>query len=148
MRHVAFTTRWILAASAAVTVAWSGGVALARSSQEAPRIGKVTQEEVHDSRELREEAECWGGPAPTTTLPQLGGVTQTIMVTVERVAILKLDSRGKVKAAETNTGCAPHAGDRIYIVQADGSLVEAPKFDLERTKWTGDFRNFGFIPQD
>lgn len=147
MRHVAFTTRWILAASAAVTVAWSGGIAAALASHDSPRVGTVRQEEVRNADELREERTCWGDPAPTSTMPNLGSVTQTVTVRVDRVAILRLDSKGRVKAAETNTGCAPRRGDRIYIVQADGSLVESPNFNLGATKWRGDFRNFGFIEQ-
>ncbi len=147
MRHVAFTTRWILAASAAVTIAWSGGIAAAMASSDTPKGGTATQVVVPDPGALIEVPECWGAPAPTSTLPDLGGVTQTITVTVERVALLQLDASGAVKAAETNTGCAPRTGDRVYIVQADGSLVEAPDFDVTSTKWTGDFTNFGFIPQ-
>lgn len=147
MRHVAFTTRWILAASAAVTVAWSGGIAAALTGADAPKSGAATQVVVTEPGALIEVPTCWGEPATAATLPNMGDATQTVTVTVERVAMLRLDASGAVTAAQTNTGCAPRTGDRIYIVQADGSLVEAPAFDVTATHWHGDFTQFGFVPQ-
>jgi hypothetical protein len=139
MRRVAFITRWILPAAAVTAIAWSGGLAAATASHHEPSRRGV----------LVEVPECWGAPGPAASAPAGdGSAVQTITVTVERTALLKLDAVGTVVAAETNTGCAPRPGDRLFVVQPDGSLREAIGIDVTATAWTGDFTQFGFVPQD
>jgi hypothetical protein len=147
MRRVAPLTHWILPAAAVVSIVWSGGIAAATASHHGPSRGVATSSVVHARDALVEEATCWGASA--ASVPTASGVSvQTITVTVERTALVKVDAAGKVLAAETNTGCAPRPGDRVFVVQADGSLREAVGFDATATAWTGDFTRFGFVPQD
>ena len=137
MRRVALITRWFLPAAAVASIVWSAGIAAATT----PAHGVTPAA-------LVEVPECWGATATPVTTPDSGDTSiQTITVTVERTALVKVDATGKVLAAETNTGCAPRPGDRVFVVQANGSLREALGFDSTATVWTGDFTHFGFVPQ-
>lgn len=71
-------------------------------------------------------------PTPRT------GTSQTIAVTVPNIAVLRLDHRGRIVAAATNTGRAPLPGDLVYVVAADGSY-RPTDVDLTGRPWTGDF---------
>ncbi|MFZ4720212.1 MAG: hypothetical protein ACOYMR_12350 [Ilumatobacteraceae bacterium] len=104
---------------------------------------------VVESKRLVEQPHCWGAdPKNPDALPAVdGAMVQAVTVTIEPTSLLKLDRRGKVSAAATNTGCRPHATDHLYVVNPDGSLREAKGIDVDRVKWTGDFREWGFVPQ-
>ncbi len=76
-----------------------------------------------------------------------GGVSQPISVTVPRTAIVRVDDRGQVLAAMTNTGCPPGASDDVWHQHPDGSLVRAPAGAADRA-WVGDFSERGvFVAQ-
>ena len=81
-----------------------------------------------------------GGPAEAPGSSTGAGV-QSVSVTVPAVVLLRVDGSGRVVAASTNTGCAPRAGDEVYIVQADGSLARTPV--LPTVEWRGDFTAAG-----
>lgn len=145
MRHVALTTR-SLVASAAVLVATTaiGAAAAAAATFSTPQA--ATQTVIAPA--LVEVPECWGSTSPTDTLPTFdGAMVQTITVTVEPTSLLRIDQDGRVSAAATNTGCAPRATDHLFVVQADGSLRPAEGIDVDAIAWTGDFTRYGFVPQ-
>jgi hypothetical protein len=148
MRHVATTTRTILATTVLAGSLTLTGVALADRA----RSGSSSSGDSGDDRDHRttlvQVPSCWGTPIATpTTPPPVGGVTQTVVVRIEPTSLLKLDSDGHVVAAETNTGCAPRPTDHIYVVLRNGDLIENRKVDVSKVKWTGDFTEFGFVPQ-
>jgi hypothetical protein len=145
MRHVAFTTRTLMAATVLVGSLAVTGVALAERSH-----GRTTASEGNDGQStiLVEVPSCWGTPiSDPVPPPTAGGMTQTVSVRIEPTSLLKLDSDGHVLAAETNTGCAPRATDHIYVVLRNGNLVENTKVDVSKVQWTGDFTQFGFVSQ-
>jgi len=75
---------------------------------------------------------------------QGGGMSQTITVTVPRLAIIRLDASGSVASAMTNTGCAPRTADDIYLVDAAGTFLnEDPAHELPNHVWVGDFTRRG-----
>jgi hypothetical protein len=78
-----------------------------------------------------------------------GGMSQTITVTVPRLAIIRLDASGGVASAMTNTGCAPRPADDVYLVDAFGTFVnEDPAHELPDHVWVGDFTRRGvYQPQ-
>jgi len=140
MRHASFTTRSLFAATVLLVATGSAGLALAHSSD--TRV--ATQSLVEPA--LVEVPECWGShPTPVSTIP--GDKVETITLTIEPTALVKVDAGGRVLAAETNTGCAPRTGDHVYLVHTDGSLSEAPAFDPSTIAWVGDFTEFGYQPQ-
>ncbi len=145
MRHVATTTRTLLAATVLAGSLAVTGVALAERSR-----SHVTESDSgRDHRPaLVEVPSCWGAPlSDPVPAPNAGGMTQTVSVRIEPTSLLKLDSDGHVLAAETNTGCAPRVTDHIYVVLRNGNLVENRKVDVSKVTWTGDFTQFGFIIQ-
>lgn len=79
-----------------------------------------------------------GGPRPLQSSGD--GVSQTVEVSVPRVAIIRIDTAGRIRWARTNTGCAPAPDDLVYLVNDDGSLRAAPGFDVTSIRWRGDFR--------
>lgn len=142
MRHVAFTTRSMLASTVLVGSLAVTGIALAERGTTSPVAATAP------AAALVEVPVCWGSPTTLTTLPSFdGSAVQTVTVSVEPTSLLRLGADGHVIAAETNTGCAPRGTDRLFIVHDDGSLTEAPGFDVASVAWTGDFTQFGFIPQ-
>ncbi len=76
-----------------------------------------------------------------------GTVTQSIAVVVPPTAIVRLDDRGRVVAAMTNTGCPPAASDEVWHQRPDGTLERAPEGAADHD-WTGDFTERGvFVAQ-
>lgn len=76
-----------------------------------------------------------------------GVVTQSIAVVVPPTAIVRLDDRGRVVAAMTNTGCPPAASDEVWHQRPDGTLERAPDGAADHP-WTGDFTERGvFVAQ-
>ena len=74
---------------------------------------------------------------------------QDITVTVPRTALIRVDAAGNVRAAATNTGCAPRAGDDFYVIAPDGSMTLAQPGDFARQHWVGDFTSPGrYVEQD
>lgn len=145
MRHVATTTRTLLAATVLAGSLAVTGVALAERSH-----GRTTASDSSDDRSavLVEVPSCWGAPiSDPAPLPTGDGMTQTVSVRIEPTSLLRLDSDGHVLAAETNTGCAPRATDHIYVVLRNGNLVENRTVDVSKVHWTGDFTQFGFVEQ-
>lgn len=142
MRHVAFTTRSLLISTVLVGSLAVTGIALAERGPTA-EVASTPPAAV-----LVEVPECWGAPTTRTELPSSdGAMVQTVTVSIEPTSLLRLDADGHVIAAETNTGCAPRGTDRLFVVHDDGSLTEAPGFDVASVAWTGDFTQFGFVPQ-
>lgn len=142
MRHVAFTIRSLLVSTVLVSSVAVAGIALAERGA-TTEIAPTTP-----AADLVEVPECWGNPTTRTELPSTdGAMVQTVTVRIEPTSLLRLDADGHVMAAETNTGCAPRGTDRLFIVHDDGSLTEAPGFDVASVAWTGDFTQFGFVPQ-
>ena len=80
-----------------------------------------------------------GSPSGATTAV----VQQTVAVSIPAVALLRVDERGRITAAATNTGCAPRAGDEVYLLQPDGTAVQTSSVDVARIAWRGDFRTPG-----
>ncbi len=140
MRHVAFTTRTLLASTVLVSSLAVTGIALADRG--------TSHDAVSAPPVLVEVPVCWGTPSTGTALASPGGaMVQTVTVRIEPTSLLRLDPDGHVKAAETNTGCAPRATDHVYVVMRNGDLVENTKVDVSTVRWTGDFTQFGFIEQ-
>ncbi|MEI8083156.1 MAG: hypothetical protein WCI74_15065 [Actinomycetes bacterium] len=79
---------------------------------------------------------------PTTALATVSA-DQSIRVQVPDVAMLKVDAKGKVLAAATNTGCTPRNGDLVYLYAANGTVTQSTTFHLGDRRWTGDFRTPG-----
>jgi hypothetical protein len=83
-------------------------------------------------------------PAQMSTAGGSGGeVSQALEVRVPRIAMVSYDSGDRIAAVATNTGCAPRAGDEVYVVLDDGNLVAAPDFALDGIEWRGDFTAAG-----
>ncbi len=141
MRHVAFTTRSLLASTVLVASLAIAGIAVAE------RAATAEVATTAPAVALVEVPVCWGTPT-TGTVSSDSAMVQIVTVRVEPTSLLRLDADGHVEAAATNTGCAPRSTDHLFIVQKDGSLVDFPDFHPESVAWTGDFTQFGFIPQD
>lgn len=143
MGRVAFTTRSILATALAAAVLTATGAAFAAST--GTSLPPVVQQ--RELPALREVAPCWG--STDTILDTEGGdaAVTPVVLRVEPTALLKVAADGTVLAAETNTGCAPRPTDLLYVVADDGSLTPAEGIDVAAVAWTGDFTQFGFIPQ-
>ncbi|MEN9644924.1 MAG: hypothetical protein RL238_1593 [Actinomycetota bacterium] len=141
MGRAAFTTRSILAATIVAAVLTATGAAFAASTG-SPLPPVVQQRELPA---LLEVPTCWGS-TDTVPAPAGDGVIPVVL-RIEPTALLQLADDGTVLAAETNTGCAPRATDLLYVVAADGSLSPAVGVDVTAVAWTGDFTQFGFVPQ-
>lgn len=141
MGRVAFTTRSILATALAGAILTATGAAFAAST--GTSLPPVVQQ--RELPALLEVPTCWGS---TDTVPAPAGDTVIpVVLRVEPTALLKVADDGTVLAAETNTGCAPRPTDLLYVVAADGSLHPAVGIDVSTVAWTGDFTQFGFVPQ-
>lgn len=141
MGRAAFTTRSILATMLVGAVLTATGAAFAAST--GTSLPPVVQQ--RELPALVEVPVCWGS-TDTTPAPEGDGVVP-VVVRIEPTALLKVDAAGTVIAAETNTGCAPRATDLLYVVADDGTLTPAEGIDVTTVAWTGDFTQFGFIPQ-
>jgi hypothetical protein len=136
---------------------WSGAVVLATGVVAAPAFGigrsaPAPSELSAPSALVRptsiERAECVSDEAAATPaqVPTVGGggeVSQALEVRVPRIAMVSYDSGDRIAAVATNTGCAPRAGDEVYVVLDDGNLVAAPDFALDGIAWRGDFTAAG-----
>jgi hypothetical protein len=71
------------------------------------------------------------------------GASQVISVVVPETAIIRVNGRGKVLSAMTNTGCRPRRGDDIYIARPGGKLTQAVGTEIVERRWTGDFTRPG-----
>jgi hypothetical protein len=91
--------------------------------------------------------------ARSGTVPVVAPVRSppNIAVTVPTVAVIKVDSRGRVTAVMTNSSRAPRAGDELWIVQPDGSMrvpTSTETADFVARRWVGDFGDPGtFVDQ-
>ena len=141
MGRAAFTTRSILATMLMGAVLTATGAAFAAST--GTSLPPVVQQ--RELLALVEVPVCWGS-TDTTPAPDRDDVIPVVM-RIEPTALLKVDADGTVVAAETNTGCAPRATDLLYVVADDGTLTPADGIDVTTVAWTGDFTQFGFIPQ-
>ncbi|MDO8392583.1 MAG: hypothetical protein Q7V57_19080 [Actinomycetota bacterium] len=65
------------------------------------------------------------------------------VVSVPPTAILRVDWGGQVTAAMTNTGCAPHEGDDVFLMWPDHSVTAGPALDLGAICWVGDVSDPG-----
>lgn len=90
---------------------------------------------------LIERADCrQSSPASSTALISAPtGLSQDITVTMPRTALIRVDAARSVRAAATNTGCAPRAGDDFFIIEADGSINATSADDFAEYHWDGDF---------
>jgi hypothetical protein len=154
MRHIGFTIRSVLVSTVLVGSVAVAGIALAErgastvASIEASIEASTEASPTAPAAALVEVPVCWGTPTTVPTLPSSdGAMVQTVTVSIEPTSLLRLGADGHVIAAETNTGCAPRSTDRRFIVHDDGSLTEVPGFDVASVAWTGDFTQFGFVPQ-
>ena len=136
---------------------WSGAVVLATGVVAAPAFGigrsapapsELSAPSALVRPTLIERAECVSDeaaatPAQVSTAGGGGEVSQALEVRVPRIAMVSYDSGDRIAAVATNTGCAPRAGDEVYIVLDDGNLVAAPDFALDGIEWRGDFTAAG-----
>ena len=118
---------WVLRSLAGLIVA--GGALVG------PAAAIATNHPTRGTHRLLEAATC---QRRTRGAPVSGQLT--IAVTVPAVALLRVDARGRIIAAATNTGCRPRQGDIAYVVQPDGSLVADHRVRPDIVDWTGDFR--------
>jgi hypothetical protein len=140
MRYAWTTGRSFIATVALLVVTGSVAVAAAHSGGSLPA---ATQQIITPA--LVEAPDCWhpeSGPPATFA----GADVETIAVTIEATSLLAVDERGRVTAAETNTGCAPRPTDHLYLVHPDGTITDAPGFDVSGLHFTGDFTQFGYHP--
>jgi hypothetical protein len=70
---------------------------------------------------------------------------QEISVSVPATALLRLDGRGVVVAATTNTGCAPRPTDQVFGVRTDGTVDPLPPSTVTNVRWVGDFTEPGVL---
>ncbi len=71
------------------------------------------------------------------------GVQQEISVVVPETAVIRVNGRGKVLSAMTNTGCRPRRGDDVYIARPGGTLTRSFDTEIVDRRWTGDFTRSG-----
>ncbi len=63
--------------------------------------------------------------------------------------MIRVDGKGRILAAWTNTGCAPRPTDEIYLTHPDGSISAATTAVLAHRRWVGDFTTAGvYVLQD
>jgi hypothetical protein len=75
----------------------------------------------------------------TTPVVAKRGLQQDIALTVKPTALIRVDRKGKITAAATNTGCAPRQGDDVFVVRPDGSITPSSSSNFVNRKWTGNF---------
>lgn len=71
------------------------------------------------------------------------GAPQEISVVVPETAVIRVNGRGKVLSAMTNTGCRPRRGDDVYIARPGGTLTRSFGTEIVDRLWTGDFTRRG-----
>jgi hypothetical protein len=106
----------------------------------------ATRQSPVEQRAPRHGSSCAMVDAPTTG--PVVGTGDSITVTVPRTVLLRMDKRGHIIAAATNTGCPPQAGDDVYVISPDGSIARSAAVDIASTRWVGNFATPGaFEPQ-
>lgn len=120
----------VAAATVAAMVAMGTTSALTRSSADSsPSVG------------------CAPSPDDTTSVRGADG-DMAVTVRVPGIAVLRVNRDGRVTAAMTNTGCAPQAGDEVYVFLPDGTMSECTSIDVGAMVWSGDFSQPGaYQPQ-
>jgi hypothetical protein len=83
--------------------------------------------------------------APRNSVEDAGGANATITVSIPAVAIVHVNSHGRVVSALTNTGCAPRPGDALYVIRPDGTLTLWTNARATHMHWTGDFTQIGVL---
>ena len=99
---------------------------------------------------LTERAHCGRASAKDSHAPRAAsaGLHQDVVVAVSRTALIRIDAAGVVRAAATNTGCAPRAGDDFYVIAPDGSINAARAETFAKQHWVGNFKTPGeFVDQ-
>jgi hypothetical protein len=81
-----------------------------------------------------------GRPSVTTSTTTAGHLLPDFVVGLAPTTFLKLDRRGRIVEAATNTGCRPTPGDVVYVAVPGGDIIEAPYLDLAAITWRGGFR--------
>jgi len=96
---------------------------------------------VDDGDVARSDAASTSAGAPSAS------PTQSVAVRTPATAMIRVDAGGVVLAAWTNTGCAPRAGDDLWVLHPDGTIAAAPPSIVDRS-WQGDFSHAGvFVDQ-
>jgi hypothetical protein len=76
------------------------------------------------------------------------GLQQVIKVSIPSTTFLRVDKKGRVTAAATNTGCEPNKNDEVFLFQPNGK-IEASFGKIPDCDWSGDFSEPGrFQPQN
>ncbi len=149
MRHTVRAAVWsgavLLATGAVALPAFGiGRSAPAPSALSAPSAPSAPVRPTLIERAACVSDEAADTPAQVSAAGGGGGeVSQVLEVRVPRIAMVSYDSGDRIAAVATNTGCAPRAGDEVYIVLDDGNLVAAPDFALDGIEWRGDFTAAG-----
>lgn len=66
-----------------------------------------------------------------------------VTVQIPPTALVRVDHRGDVIAAWTNTGCAPGPADDIWVEGPDGTIHRGDAAALALHPWIGDFTRPG-----
>jgi hypothetical protein len=78
-----------------------------------------------------------------------GMLQQEITVRVPSTAFLRVDKKGHVTAAATNTGCQPSKEDDVFLLRPNGAIERTTAIHADDCYWRGDFSIAGrFQPQD
>jgi hypothetical protein len=78
--------------------------------------------------------------ATTSTTTATGHLLPDFSVGLAPTTFLRIDRRGRIVEAATNTSCRPTPGDTVYVAVPGGDIIEAPYLDLAAITWRGDFR--------
>ena len=148
--------RWGAATAGVVTLtlfavpAWSP--LYADGQRRAPVVREADDDDIDDIGEDRAH-DCDHDDAArsdSVAMPAGGSSssrTQTVVVRTPATAMIRVDARGGVLAAWTNTGCAPRVGDDLWVLRPDGTITVAPPSIVDRP-WRGDFSHAGvFVDQ-
>lgn len=73
----------------------------------------------------------------------VGGRRRGVTVAVPAIGVIRVDDRGRVLAAMTNTGCPPRPGEEMWLMYPDGSMQPAPAERFAGHRWIGDFSEQG-----
>lgn len=71
------------------------------------------------------------------------GLQQIAKVAIPATTFLRVDQKGRLTEAATNTGCQPSKQDDMFLLKPDGKIVPVTAAQVERCNWTGDFRVSG-----
>ena len=145
MRHTVRAAVWsgaVLLATGAVALP-AFGIGRSAPAPSAPSAAAAAVRPTLIERAACVSDEAADTPAQVSAAGGGGEVSQALEVRVPRIAMVSYDSGDRIAAVATNTGCAPRAGDEVYVVLDDGNLVAAPDFALDGIEWRGDFTAAG-----